>query len=190
MNTYRKQVTFFQLLAHHIIRKEILFLISLTASFLYSQENTVTKPCISCSLQNGTLKTVGGIIASTRYFEARQDYAVPIPGFVIIASKRHIKSMDDFVAEEKNDFIEFLYFLRKKMREQLKIETVYLVQEEDSSHFHFWLFPQYTWMQQFGSGIKSVQATMQWAKEHLHTKENLETVKAAVEILQNRAFGE
>lgn len=141
--------------------------------------------CISCALQRGELETIGGIIATTNYFEARQDYSVPIPGFIIIASKRHIKSIDEFTPEERSDFIEFLYALRKRMREQLGVQIVYLIQEEDATHFHLWLFPQYDWMKKFGSKIKSVKPIMQWAKEHLQTKENLDAVKKAVEKLKS-----
>lgn len=141
--------------------------------------------CTGCSLQQGILETIGGVIASTLFFEARQDYAVPIAGFVILASKRHVQSIDEFSHEERQDFIEFVYTLRKQMREKLNIQIVYQVQEEDASHFHLWLFPRYEWMNDLGHKLNSVKPIMQWAKVHLNTPENIDMVKRAVEVLRS-----
>lgn len=140
--------------------------------------------CTSCDLQQGRLETIGGVIAATAHFEARQDYAIPIAGFVVISSIRHIQSVADFNDEEKQDYIEFLCKIRTLMRDKLNIKTVYLIQEEDASHFHVWLFPRYEWMDKFGSKIKSVKPIMLWAKEHLNTPENIAAVKKAVESLK------
>lgn len=140
--------------------------------------------CTSCDLQRGKLTTTGGVIASTDYFEARQDYAIPIAGFVVISSKRHMQSVDEFTLEERHDFMDFLHELRTRMREKLEIQTVYLVQEEDASHFHVWLFPRYSWMNEFGRKIKSVKPIMKWSKTNLNTSENIEKVKEAVDKLR------
>ena len=129
------------------------------------KKQTDKNSCLSCSLLKGELQCIGGIISATEHFVAQQDYAVPIPGFIIISSKRHIQSIDEFNSQERNDFIEFLCKIRKGMRECLKIKTVYLIQEEDASHFHLWLFPRYDWMKQFGKKIKSVKPIMKWAQE-------------------------
>ncbi len=142
------------------------------------------KTCLGCALTKGELETIGGIIAETPYFQARQDYAIPIPGFVIIGSKRHIQSIDEFTSAERTDFIELLFTMRKRMRERLSIDTVYLIQEEDSPHFHIWLFPRYDWMKDFGKKIKSVKPIMQWAKEHLTEPENIQAVQEAAEKLK------
>lgn len=143
------------------------------------------KTCLGCGLTKGELGTIGGILAETPYFQVRQDYAIPIPGFVIIGSKRHIQSIDEFTPAERTDFIELLYTMRKRMRERLSIDTVYLIQEEDSSHFHIWLFPRYDWMKEFGKEIKSVNPIMQWARENLTKSEDIQAVKEAAEKLKS-----
>ncbi len=149
-----------------------------------NQINNRIIDCISCALMGGEIETIGGTIASTEYFSAQQDYSVPIIGFIIISSKRHIQSIDEFTCDERKDFIEFLYKVRKSMREALDVETVYIIQEEDTSHFHIWLFPNYVWMKQFGKKIKSVDPIMQWAKGNLWTKENLQKVQEATESVR------
>lgn len=158
-----------------------LFILSTIACSIFSTESIT---CTSCALQQGALETIGGVIAKTQSFEARQDYAIPITGFVVISSIRHIQGINEFTEKEKHDFIDFLCKIRKLMSKQLNIDTVYLIQEEDASHFHIWLFPRYEWMNQFGVKIKSVKPIMSWAKEHLNTPENIIAVRKAVDDLK------
>ena len=142
--------------------------------------------CLACAIQKKEAELPGGVIASTKHFEAQPDFEYPIPGFVVLVAKRHMQSVDEFTPEERKDFIEFLCNVRKSMRKALNIQTIYLIQEEDTtSHFHVWLFPRYEWMEkQFGKKIESVKPIMKYAKEKLKTKENLEKVYAAIKKLK------
>jgi len=72
--------------------------------------------CLGCAIQSGEVESTSIFIDSTKFFVANQDYEIPIPGFVIVAAKRHLQSVDEFTAEERADFIEFLTGLRKMMR--------------------------------------------------------------------------
>ncbi len=157
----------------------ILSLLSVIFGHVSCSEVKLIKPnyCVGCALQSGEFKGFGELIASTQYFEVRQDCYLLIPGFMVISSKRHVQSIDDFTQEERHDFIDFVYKIRRHMREILNIDTVYLIQEEDSKHFHLWVFPRYEWMEEkFGTGIRSVKPIMQWAQEHLDTTDNLNQV--------------
>ena len=107
---------------------------------IYNQEETVK--CLSCNLVNRKIPVPGGSIFESKYFDAQQDFEIPIPGFVIVVSKRHIKSIDEFSEEESADFMSFMIKIRKALRNVLDIEFVYLIQEEDTEHhFHVWIFP-------------------------------------------------
>ncbi|MGE0206689.1 MAG: HIT family protein [Candidatus Babeliales bacterium] len=144
----------------------------------------MTTPCLSCALTHGTKDTIGGVVTQSSNFQIRQDYSVPISGFMILATKRHIKSIDEFTKEERLEFIELLYNTRQKMKTVLGIETIYLIQEEDSAHFHLWLFPRYSWMENLGQKLKSVKPIMEWAQQNLQTSENIKEVKHTVEKLK------
>ncbi len=143
--------------------------------------------CMGCAIQKGEVQSPGGLIAESRYFTAGQDYEIPILGFVIVASKRHIQSIDEFTDDEQKDFIEFLCRVRKAMRQALGIEVVYLIQEEDTSnHFHIWMFPRYGWMQEkFGAKIESVHSIMEYARTYLKIPENLKGVSEATKKLRD-----
>jgi diadenosine tetraphosphate (Ap4A) HIT family hydrolase len=141
--------------------------------------------CVSCALQSGEFEGIGEIVASTQYFEVRQDCYVPIPGFMVIGSKRHVQSIDDFTQEERHDFIDFVYKVRNSMRKTLNIQTVYLIQEEDSKHFHLWLLPRYEWMaERFGTHLESVKPLMLWSQQNLQNDETLTLVFDSIKQLQ------
>jgi len=67
------------------------------------------------------------------------------------------------------------------MKEILKIDEVYLFQNEDSdSPFHLWIFPRYRWMEKFGRKIQSVRPIMNYAKENMLNEKVAKEVKEYV----------
>ena len=140
--------------------------------------------CLGCARARGEI-SVGDILKS-KYFDAHQDYEIPIPGFIIISSKRHIQGIDELTEAEQRDFIKFLCRLRSALRQVLSIKVVYLIQEEDTSHhFHVWVFPRYDWMtKKFGQKIQSVRPIMEYARENLKTTNNLKRVETATQKLK------
>lgn len=125
-------------------------------------------------------------VVETEFFEAHQDWEVPIKGFFIIAPKREMESFDDLSDKEAKDFILLLKKLRKAMREVLDIEDVYIFQNEDTEHnFHVWVFPRHGWMEKFGRGIESVRLIMNYAKENMATEENKEEVREAAKKVRD-----
>ncbi len=141
--------------------------------------------CLGCARENGEMERVGTVL-TTEHFDAHQDFEIPIPGFIIISSRRHLQSVDEFTDKEKIDFIDTLIAVRAGMRKVLDIDVVYLVQEEDTSHhFHVWVFPRYDWMsEKFGKKTPSLRPIMEYARENLKTAENLEKVEGAVTMLK------
>ncbi|MFA4873197.1 MAG: diadenosine tetraphosphate hydrolase [Patescibacteria group bacterium] len=135
--------------------------------------------CLGCTREKGEISL--GDIVKSKYFDAHQDYEIPIPGFVIISSRRHIQSVDEFTDKEQRDFIKLLYRLRSALRQVLGVKVVYLIQEEDTlHHFHVWVFPRFDWMKRkFGRKIESVRPIMEFAKKTFKTKSNLTKVDEA-----------
>jgi len=140
--------------------------------------------CLGCAREKGEIDL--GNITKSEYFDAHQDYEIPIPGFVIISSRRHIQSIDEFTEDEQGDFIKFLCRMRSAMRKVLGIETIYLFQSEDTiHHFHVWLIPRYDWMtEKFGRKIESVRPIVNYSKEFLRTESGIAEVKEATQKLK------
>lgn len=138
--------------------------------------------CIGCALQKGKLKRFGGIITETDNFDVQQDYEVPIVGFFVIASKRHLVGFHEFNEKEKKEFMDLLCKLRKGMKEVLNITYVKILFREDTieskqnpSHFHIALLPIYPWI----GNLSSIEI-FEYAKKKLRTKKNIVKVKNAV----------
>lgn len=143
--------------------------------------------CIGCACTEAG-KDVPGYVIETELFHAHQDQEVPIPGFVILSTKRHIESITDFTDAEASEFIMLARHIRQAQREVLGIENVYLIQEEDTvDHFHLWLLPRYDWMKDeahFGSKVGSARNVLKFARENMKTPENIALVNESAEKLR------
>jgi diadenosine tetraphosphate (Ap4A) HIT family hydrolase len=129
----------------------------------------------------------GGAILETASFHAHQDVAYPVPGFVILAAKRHVRALDELTADEAQEFIRLVQRIRQAQRAVLGIEHVYYFYNEDTlHHFHAWLMPRYPWMAAFGRSIESVRPALRHAQATLTSEADLAAVLAAVDRL--RAF--
>ncbi|MCM3694143.1 HIT family protein [Neobacillus niacini] len=151
-----------------------------------SNGKTVEVECLSCALTSGLIEPDGGVIIETEYFHAHQDVAYPIEGLVILASKRHIKYLDELTEVERLDYINIMTSIRKAQREVLGIEYVYYFYNEDTTHhFHTWMVPRYDWMNEFGRSVESVRPVLLHARNHRNTVENNQKVMKAIEHLKN-----
>jgi diadenosine tetraphosphate (Ap4A) HIT family hydrolase len=151
-----------------------------------SNGKTVEVECLSCALTSGLIEPDGGVIIETEYFHAHQDVAYPIEGLVILASKRHIKCLDELTEVERLDYINIMTSIRKVQREVLGIEYVYYFYNEDTTHhFHTWMVPRYEWMNQFGRSVESVRPVLLHARNHRNTVDNNQKVMKAIEDLKN-----
>ena len=109
--------------------------------------------CIGCAMAKGILADYPGTLYSGKYFHAHQDVEIPLPGFIIVASCRHVASFADFSAAELREFAILVRMVRKAQY-KCGLDNVYLFQNEDSSdHFHLWMFPVYDWMRAHGKGL-------------------------------------
>ena len=150
-----------------------------------SNGNTVEVECLSCALTSGQIEPEGGVVMETEFFHAHQDVAYPIKGLVILASKRHIKCLDELTEEERMDYITALSQIRKAQRETLGIEHVYYFYNEDTTHhFHTWMVPRYEWMYEFGRSVESVRPVLLHARNNMNSKGNMKEVINAISALK------
>lgn len=129
--------------------------------------NTYEYECMGCSIEKGEIIPPGGIIYKDEYFILAQDPEIPIDGFIIINSRRHINSFTEMTKEERNSFVELLYKSEKAIKDLNIAEKVTIVQEERSKHLHVWIFPHNDWMnEKFGKGISYLRDICAYAQEH------------------------
>ncbi|MFA6250512.1 MAG: hypothetical protein WC686_03345 [Candidatus Shapirobacteria bacterium] len=121
-----------------------------------------------------------GIVLETVNFRVHQDYALPIPGMMVVETRRHIRSMTEFTADELSDLVSVLVRTREAMRDA-GIEEAILVQEERSSHFHAWWLPIYPWIRDVAGGkIRNIQLIFDHAKKYMVTEGNIKKVEETI----------
>jgi len=97
--------------------------------------------CMGCTISNGKMLVPGGMIRRTANFCVHQDPLVPLPGFLVIATVRHIRSLSQMQAKEYEEFFELVKTAHLAIKEATDVEYLTIVQEESSVHFHLWFFP-------------------------------------------------
>jgi diadenosine tetraphosphate (Ap4A) HIT family hydrolase len=139
--------------------------------------------CMGCGLAQGTMTPPGGMIAANRSCYLHQDPEVPLEAFLVIGTTRHVRSLVEVSVDEQANVLEMVRLARQLMLEVPDMDSVTVVQEERSAHFHLWLFPWYRWMlEKHGSaslerirpimaelkataaGVRQVKRVLQWVE--------------------------
>jgi diadenosine tetraphosphate (Ap4A) HIT family hydrolase len=143
--------------------------------------------CMGCAIGDGSVSVPGGLIRKGQYFVMHQDPLIPLPGFLVIASIRHIRSIAEMSDAEYEEFASLVRSAHCAIKEVTKIETLTIVQEERSIHFHLWFFP---WtkevVEKYGSPslskIRDIMAELKIQtlddKEWVELEKSIEGIKA------------
>lgn len=141
--------------------------------------------CLGCSIGNGEIIPPGGLIMETENFVLHQDPEVPLKGFLIVASKKHIRSISELTEEESKELFNLVYKGRMAQKTIEDIREVTIIQEERSGHFHLWLLPRYEWMDgKFNNSLSAVREFSAYAKANLKTEENIKDILSAVDQIR------
>ena len=97
--------------------------------------------CMACAISEGSISIPGGLIKRTQYFFVNQDTLIPLPGFLVIASTRHIQSISEMNDMEYDELSKLIRDTHRAIKDVTNIEYLTIVQEERSIHFHLWFFP-------------------------------------------------
>ena len=144
-----------------------------------------TVECIGCSIVSKEYTPIGGLIKETQNFVLHQDPEIPIKNFLIIASKKHVKSIAELTEAENTELFNLCYQARKALLSFDDIIDCKLIQEEHSGHFHLWILPRYEWMgENFDKTLTSVRSIMKYARENHKAKETLDEIIVTVEKIR------
>lgn len=96
---------------------------------------------MGCAISKGSMMPPGGFIKRTHHFCIHQDPLIPLPGFLVIASTRHIHSITEMEDIEYDELSKLIRATHQAVKDVTKIEYLTIVHEESSTHFHLWFFP-------------------------------------------------
>ena len=139
--------------------------------------------CMGCAVVGGVIDLPGGKAYESDSVVLATDPAIPIPGFLIVNSKRHIKSFADLTEAERHEMVDVVAAAEKALRELGIAQEFTIVQEERSPHFHIWIFPYSSWMEErFGKGVTHLRAILDYAKENSTSEIVQETIDAVKKV--------
>ena len=97
--------------------------------------------CMGCAISDQSMSVPGGFICQTQYFCVHQDPLIPLEGFLVIASRRHIQSISEMNNVEYQELSILIRNTQAAIKTATQIRYLTIVQEESSMHFHLWFFP-------------------------------------------------
>lgn len=145
--------------------------------------------CMGCTIVNNFENTTNflGQVVKTKNFTIAQDFELPINGFMVISSVRHLESINEMTLEEKQELITLIDVVVSSLKKLNVCKQYNIVWEEkDGNHFHVWLMPRHKYLvEAMGTNImKKVGELFNYAKENLRTEENLQQVVTTIEQLK------
>lgn len=139
--------------------------------------------CIGCDVYDGRVNLEHSILYEDDYWRVIQDTENPIKGFFVISPKRHFRTFNEMNIEEKKGLLPLILETRRVMEEVLGIKKVTLIQEDGpgNMHFHPWLFPWHSWMDDIeGNETEKIRKIMTFSKEKMRTEENIKEINESV----------
>lgn len=128
--------------------------------------------CMSCAIAKGELELPGGLIFEDKYITIGADVEIPLNGFIIIATKRHINSISELTDDERYDLIDYIAEVIKALKDLNIIEKVTIVQEERANHLHVWIFPCHKeYEEKMGKGVGSIKDICKHIKDNVTDEE-------------------
>ena len=145
--------------------------------------------CMGCAKAKtyGNLDENPGQILRTKNFDISQDFELPINGFIVIGSIRHLKSINEMTMEEKQELIVIIDETIRALK-NIGVCSEYDVvwEEKEGNHFHAWLMPRHKYLlDAMGTNIiKKVGELFDYAKTNLRTEENLNEIAKTIKKLK------
>jgi diadenosine tetraphosphate (Ap4A) HIT family hydrolase len=153
----------------------------------YCSEEIEFNNCPSCDFNNHLFSLPCGIIHEDDMLVLAQDWELPIPGFLIVAPRRHVENFCDLTNEERNQMFEVVDKAIRILKQKNICEKFNVIFEEKTgNHFHIWIMPRHNWMiKEFSNPTKRIADVFKFAKENLRTVENLKYVDAVNNIVRD-----
>ena len=143
--------------------------------------------CMGCAISSGSMLVPGGMIQRTENFCVHQDPLISLPGFLVIASIRHIRSISEMQGFEYEEFSALVKRTHKAIKKATRIEHLTIIQEESSIHFHLWFFP---WTEriteQYGQpSLSKIREIMSAYRKHVISESEWMELEKSIEKIKS-----
>lgn len=142
--------------------------------------------CLGCEIIKGNLTPFGGVLYKDKEFAVTQDYELPINGFIIISTIRHIEKFTELNDSERVNLTNLINKTLNILRSNNVAEEFNIILEEKQGiHFHIWLMPRHKWMlEKFGKVMKNIKPIQDYALKNMKTEETFKQIENTCKILK------
>lgn len=146
--------------------------------------------CPGCAYAGHAFHLDCGLAYENEHFTLSQDWELPIPGFMIIAPKRHIETLSELTEEERNEMFSIADKAVRILRENHICERFdYIFEERENRHLHVWILPRYDWMAECTDDIiADLGAVFDYALCNFKNEEKYREIERVTGIVKN-GFG-
>jgi diadenosine tetraphosphate (Ap4A) HIT family hydrolase len=137
--------------------------------------------CLPCAVVAGAVLPPGGIILERHGFVLTHAIDVPLPGFFVLSSRRHVESLGDLHEEEARHLGVLLRLISRAIERTLCPDRVYCCSVgENIRHLHFYFFPRTRALAHLENGVAIFPKAVRLAKAQYSMAEKLGEIEAAV----------
>ena len=146
--------------------------------------------CPGCAYAGHAFHLDCGLAYENEHFTLSQDWELPIPGFLIVAPKRHIEMLSELTEEERNEMFSIADKAVRILRENHICERFdYIFEEKENRHLHVWILPRYDWMAECTDDIiADLGAVFDYALCNFKNEEKYREIERVTGIVKN-GFG-
>lgn len=147
----------------------------------FMNEEMVFEGCKSCAIGNHTITNLpGGYLYEDEFVNVTIDPEIPIKGFIVIGTIRHV-STTTLMTKQERMHIEEITNKVKLALEFLGQKNILLFEDGFVEHYRRWIIPSDEWMFQFGRGKNLKQITM-YARKNMTIEQKKEMLLFAQKV--------
>jgi diadenosine tetraphosphate (Ap4A) HIT family hydrolase len=141
--------------------------------------------CPACAYARGEFLIPCGLAYEDDVCTVSQDWQIPINGFMIVAPKRHITSLEQMTETERNHIFNIVNKVISILRNNKTANDFNVIFEEKKDvHFHVWILPRDQWKELGINPTKEIGKLFEYALANLRTKENLDAISKTNTLLK------
>lgn len=147
----------------------------------FMNEEMIFEGCKSCAIGNHAITNLpGGYLYEDEFVNVTIDPEIPIKGFIVIGTKRHVPTTTLMTKEERLRIEEITNKVKLAL-EALNQKNILLFEDGFVEHYRRWVIPSADWMFEFGRGKNLKQITM-YARKNMTMEKKKEMLLFAEKV--------
>lgn len=143
--------------------------------------------CPGCAYSKHEFELPCGMAYENENFTLSQDWELPILGFFIVSSKKHIEKLEELSKTERDEMFDIVDKTIKILRVNNICDRFDIIfEEKENRHLHVWIMPRHDWMNKVCDDIiDNIGDVLNYAKQNFRTTDIYEKIKDITLLVKN-----